>query len=295
MRGVGKRNVAPCDAFPPFPSHYVPSRPHLTAVFVRDYWEHKPYIMQELRVMLSSHGLPVDHQRKVVKRTLGGGVVGHRGQTFTICGDFGIILGVYVVPDTALVWGKEVMAEVVEKHQAAGVNVPHLLYMDCACCNGKPGFRDLRPGPSSGKGTGTSVAALWRAQFSTKLDAMHLMLQIGREMNAEHPRRKKFLVDLSQAIFIQHQGDRQKLVEARHAARLERPPTRTERVKFIQRVVGAPDDVAERMLLVLKAHKELDNQCRFQAESAGLEVENLSVADIAYPLVTKRVIGQCLM
>ena len=58
---------------------------------------------------------------------------------------------------------------------------------------------------------------------------------------------------------------------------------------------GAPDDVAERMLLVLKAHKEVDNQCRSQAESAGLEVENLSVADIAYPLVTKRVIGQCLM
>ena len=92
---------------------------------------------------------------------------------------------------------------------------------------------------------------------------------------------------MSKAIFIQHQGDRQKLVEARHAARLEGPPTRTERVKFIRRVVGAPDDVAERMLLVLKAHKELDNQCRSQAEFAGLEVENLSVADIAYPLVTK--------
>ena len=121
---------------------------------------------------------------------------------------------------------------------------------------------------------------------------MHLMLRIGREMNAEHLRRKKFMVDLGQAIFIQHQGDRQKMVEARHAAG---PPTRTEPVKFIRWVVGAPDDVAERMLLVLKAHKELDNQCRSQAESAGLEVENMSMADIAYPLVTKRVIGQCLM
>jgi hypothetical protein len=29
---------APCDAFLPFPSHYVPGRPHLTAVLVRDYW-----------------------------------------------------------------------------------------------------------------------------------------------------------------------------------------------------------------------------------------------------------------
>ena len=285
MRGVGKRNVAPRDAFPPFPKHYIPGRPHLTAIFVRDYWEQKPYIMRELRATMSSHGLAVDHQRKVVKRTLGDGVVGHGGQTFTICGDLGIILGVFVVPDTALTWGKEAMAEVVERHQAAAVDVPQFLYMDCACCNGKPGFS-----PSSNEGTGT-IAALWMSQFSVKLDAMHLMLRIGREMNAEHPRRKKFLVDLSQAIFIQHQGDRQKLIEARHAARLEGPPMRTERVKFIRRIVDAPDVVAERMLLVLKAHKELDNQCRFQAESAGMEVENLSVADIAYPLVTKKVIG----
>ena len=27
MRGVGKVNVAPRDAFPPFPPHYVPCRP----------------------------------------------------------------------------------------------------------------------------------------------------------------------------------------------------------------------------------------------------------------------------
>ena len=58
--------------------------------------------MRGLRVMLSSHGLALDYQWKVVKRTLGGGVVGYGGQTVTICGDFGMILGVYVVPDTAL-------------------------------------------------------------------------------------------------------------------------------------------------------------------------------------------------
>ena len=37
MRGVGKVNMASRDAFPPFPAHYVPGRPHLTAMFVRDY------------------------------------------------------------------------------------------------------------------------------------------------------------------------------------------------------------------------------------------------------------------
>lgn len=48
-------------------------------------------------------------------------------------------------------------------------------------------------------------------------------------MNAEHPRRKKFLVNLSNAIFVQHEGDRNKLIEARKAAGLEGPPTRAER------------------------------------------------------------------
>ncbi len=120
---------------------------------------------------------------------------------------------------------------------------------------------------------------------------MDMMLRIGREMNAEHPRRKKFLTDLSHAMFVQHEGDQQKLMEAKKAAGLEGPPTRAERVKFIRRVVGEPESVAKRMILMLKAHQELDVQCRSQAEAAGMEVDNLTVADIAYPLVTKRVIA----
>ena len=50
---------------------------------------------------------------------------------------------------------------------------------------------------------------------------MHLMLRIGWEMNTEHPRRKKFLVELSHAIFVQ-------LMQAREAAGLEGQPTWTE-------------------------------------------------------------------
>ena len=63
--------------------------------------------MRELRSIFSSHTLAIDHQRKVVKRTLGGDVVGRDGRTFTICGDNGLICGVHVVPDTVLSWGKE--------------------------------------------------------------------------------------------------------------------------------------------------------------------------------------------
>ena len=108
-----------------------------------------------------------------------------------------------------------------------------------------------------------------------------MILRIGREINAEHPRRKKFLIDLSHAIFMQHEGDRQQLIETRKAAGPDGPPTRTERVKFIRRVVGEPETVAKWMILVLKADRELDSQCRSQVEAVGMEVDNLMVADIA--------------
>ena len=99
------------------------------------------------------------------------------------------------------------MAEVIERHQSAGAELPKSLYTNCACCSGKAGSPQ-----TTTTDTGMSVAALWRSIFSVKLDAMHLMPRIGREMNAEHPRRKKFLVDLSHAIFVQHEGDRKELV-----------------------------------------------------------------------------------
>ena len=105
---------------------------------------------------------------------------------------------------------KKAMAEVIERHESAGAKLPRSLYTDCACCSGKVGCPEM-----TSTDPGTSVAALWRTIFSVKLDAMHLMLHIGREMNAELPRRKKFLVDLSHAIFVQHEGDRKELMKRR--------------------------------------------------------------------------------
>ncbi len=40
------------------------------------------------------------------------------------------------------------------------------------------------------------------------------------------------------------------------------------------------------MSLVMKARIELDRQCRTPAEESGLDVEDITVADIAYPRVT---------
>ena len=79
------------------------------------------------------------------------------------------------------------MEEIIERHEALGANVPKSLYMDCACCSGKPDFRQLQQ--SSVSHLGTSVAILWRSIFSVKLDTVHRMLRFGRERNAEHPHR----------------------------------------------------------------------------------------------------------
>ena len=158
------------DETPPLGMPSLPVRPWQAS----PHGEHKPFLLRELWTVVSSHGLAVDHQRKVVKRTLRGGVMGRGGQTFTICGDFGLACGIYVVPDTALSWAKETMVEMVERHQAAGVAVPGTLYMDCACCNGKPcAMRPATPTSSHGAATpvpvspprvdiGMGVAALWR-------------------------------------------------------------------------------------------------------------------------------------
>ena len=209
--GIGKVNVVSTDSYPPFPRHYIPHRHHITSMFIKDYWLHKPYIMRELRSTLSRHGLVIDHQLKVVKRTLGESLISSGGQTFTICGDFGLVCGVYVVPDTSLSWTEKAMSEVQECHESADVPIPQFLYTDCACCNGV-----LHTATSSSRrASTTSTMTRCCSTFKVKLDAMHLMLRIGREMNAEHPRRMKFLVDLSQAILMQHQEDLAALMKAR--------------------------------------------------------------------------------
>ena len=80
------------------------------------------------------------------------------------------------------------------------MEVAQFLYMDCKCCSGREDYS--QPTLSD---NGTSAAALWRLIFSVELDAMCLMLWIGREMNAEHPYHKKFLIDLSHTIFVQQE------------------------------------------------------------------------------------------
>ena len=58
------------------------------------------------------------------------------------------------------------------------MEVPQSLYMNCGCCSSREGFPQTTLNDA-----GTSVGTLRRALFSIKLDAMHLMLRIGQEMD----------------------------------------------------------------------------------------------------------------
>ena len=98
------------------------------AMFVKNYWVNKSHITRELCTIVRNHSLAVDHQRKVVKHTFGGDIVNHGGKTFTVCGDFGLICEVYVVPVTALSWVKKAMSEVIDQRESTGVEVSRSLY-----------------------------------------------------------------------------------------------------------------------------------------------------------------------
>ena len=80
------------------------------------------------------------------------------------------------------------MEEEITCHKAMKPSVPQTLYVDCGCCSG------CLKADVATRGTefvsNISVAAVWWSTFTMKLDAMHLMLRIGREMKAKHPRRK---------------------------------------------------------------------------------------------------------
>ena len=105
------------------------------------------------------------------------------------------------------------MEMVIARHKAAGVEVPPSLCVDCSF------FSDNDEMAKTGNSQGIHHGPR-RAHFMLHLDAMHLMLRIRREVNAEHPRRKKLLVDLRHAIFLQHPGDLEALVAARKTAKL---------------------------------------------------------------------------
>ena len=257
----------------------------LMKAYIRDYLHVRYSLNCEMATIVSEHCCAIDHQHKVVQHAKGGDA----SQSFTVVSDVGFVLFYGAVPTDDMKWVQLAMEEIVERHGAIldpdnphqllqQGNLPKYIYVDKDCCNGKEGGR-------------TDNNKFFYGMIKL-LDAFHLILRIGREINSEHDRKAKFMRQLAQCIFTSSAEDMRKLDEARQAGSindLNNRQKKYDRTKFVRRVIRDPKVIGSKILLLLKANIALDREARYQFEKAGHSCENLSPADTAYPLITKKV------
>ncbi|KAF4647721.1 hypothetical protein FOL47_004237, partial [Perkinsus chesapeaki] len=163
------------------------------------------------------------------------------------------------------------------------------VYVDCNCCNGR--LKTAAPVTGGGEGEAGTRSSGWESRITKKLDIMHLLMRIGREMNAEHVRRAYFLKQLSRAVFTESLADTERLEEIRKKAGLALTPEqkRIDRYRYVRRAIGDPQTICAKVLLVTKAHIALDIEASNQCQKAGMPIDNITPASPAYPLITAKV------
>lgn len=256
--------------------------------FIRDYLEHRDSLNREMASHKSEVALSLDHQAKVVKHAKGGDAT----QSCTIVGDGGLVLAYCCVPTDDMAWADIVMREIVERHGAKldpnnrhrvieQGDLPRLIYVDKDCCNGKEG--------------GRTDSNKYFYGMLKMLDAFHLILRIGREINSEHDRKARFMSQLSFCIFTTAEEDARALREAREVGGLNDLSSKQKKYdkKFVRRIIRDADTIVTKILLLVKANIALDREARLQFEMSGKSCENLSPAHDAYPLMTRKV-SQCV-
>ena len=261
----------------------------LMKAFIRDYLGVRDGLNREMASYKSSVALAVDHQAKVVRHAKGGDAT----QSFTVVGDGNVVLAYCAVPNEDMKWVEVCMKEIVERHGAIldpddchqikeQGDLPYYVYVDKDCCNGKEG--------------GRTDANKYFFGMLKLLDAFHLILRIGREMNSEHARKPNFMRQLSQCIFTTSADDARALNDAREAGAIYDLNGRQLKYdrKFVRRVIREPSEIASKMLVLLKTNIAMDREARLQFEKSGLSCDNLTPAHDAYPLITKKV-KKCVM
>jgi len=293
--------------FPSLPDEFCPKSPALNEAFIADYCIHKDDLLRELKGIVSTYALAVDHKRGDVKRVAMNAEKGDIGtQSFTIVGDLGLVLNYCIVPDTHGDWTDVALDEVVDRH---GEACPGFLYVDCNCCNNKlssdakkklEGSAGVEQATEEAASASDKVdnnmadgqaAGRWRKKLKKVLDAMHLMNRIGRQMNMEHPRATPFMTKLSAALYHDSKEDTEMLESTRKkfGMKLTQRQIRSDRQRLIRHTVGDSKDTTAHVLALLKLELELDGQCKEASIQSGRAIENITVADPAYPLITKKV------
>ncbi|KAF4721375.1 hypothetical protein FOZ62_026342, partial [Perkinsus olseni] len=294
-RGLGLENICELDDYPAYPRHYVPSKPHLTTILLCDYQRNRQGLRRELRQIRTFHGVSLDHQRQVVRRVDCKDLVGTAGQTACFMGDGGVCLNVVCTPDTSLSWLDRAANEICDRHPERDGKM--IFYADCACCNGRLRKDSQSGGHNSSHGSGdgndgvadvgTERSGDWRKRFrKVSLDGLHLLMRLSRLTNAQHPRRCQLIADLASALYQDHPGDLERLLEVRKEAGLDGAPSKSERTRFVRTIIVGGEETAERIKRVVLKHKRNDESALDGVKRAGGPVDRLGPADIGFPLIT---------
>lgn len=279
------------ERFPKVEYRWAAKQEQILRAFIRDYLSVKDSLYREMASLISTLALAIDHQAKVVKHAKGDDAL----QSFSVVSETGHVLGYYCVPNSDMKWVDIAMKEIVERHGGElekittadgddGYRVtekgalPDVVYVDCDCCNGQQGGR-------------TDDNKFFFGMIKI-LDAFHLILRIGREINSEHARKAGFMRQLSQCIFTSSTEDMANLEQARRDANLsnlDANQQRYDRRVYVRRVIREDSEIVAKILLLLKTHIAMDREARLQFELGGKSCVDLTPAHDAYPLVTKKV------
>ncbi|KAF4709738.1 hypothetical protein FOZ63_033306, partial [Perkinsus olseni] len=278
--GLGVSNLCRLEDYPSFPSHYVPGRGALTGALIADYLRNRNALRRELRSIQSSTSFALDHQRQCLKRVSGDSLVGGSAQTLCIVGDFGQAMNVVCVPDTSASWCKVCVEEAVSRHdEETRKNL--VVYLDCACCNGKLGGKaNTSDAPESSS---------WKRLFKRcVLDGTHLLMRLSRQINPSHPRRALLMRHLADALYEQCPRDLELLRQARVSAGLPPQPTKSELGKYVRTSISGGPETVQRFLAVIKTHRQNDETALSSLRSSGYtdeQLQALTPGDIGYPMI----------
>ncbi|KAF4675150.1 hypothetical protein FOZ60_001078 [Perkinsus olseni] len=99
-------------------------------------------------------------------------------------------------------------------------------------------------------------------------------------------RTKYLIADLASALYQDHPGDLERLLEVRKEAGLDGAPSKSERTRFVRTIIVGGEETAERIKRVVLKHKRNDESALDGVKRAGGPVDRLGPADIGFPLIT---------
>ena len=271
--------------FPKLEETYVAKSAILVRAFIRDYLSERDALLREMASLKSQHTMAIDHQFKVV-----GHAAGKKAKcSFLVVGDCGIALGYYAVPDDSLSWATLAMKELVARHGAVldeeskkcivQGELPKVIYVDKLC-----------------EGERTEAMKYFFGMIK-KLDSFHLIQHVGKEINGEHPRKGRFLQQLSECIFTVVEEDIKALKHAREQGdigKLSSKEEKADKTKYVRTVIDDPKIIVSKILAIVKSQVGLDREAKKLSIESGDLCEDITTAHPAYPLVTKKIL-KCVM